>query len=470
MSDAELNKKACLAALPPVWPEELMPAIRSRTRVSGDKIVILDDDPTGTQTVHGLPVLTTWSVPTLENAISEAGPGFFILTNSRSMERRAACDLSQRIGENLKTASERAGIPVEVISRSDSTLRGHFPHEVDAVAKAMGMDMRPYLIFPFFPEGGRFTIDNIHYVAEKDRLVPAAMTPYAKDAAFGYCRSDLREWVAEKTLGRISAKSVVAISLEDIRIGGPERVGSILSRVPDRGACIVNAAAYGDVEVVAEGLLKASAQGRRFLLRTAAAFVRVRTGIEPREQQLSKTELVADTQNGGLFVVGSYVPKTTDQLRELIEKTDVRPVEIRVDRLLEKSSREHDVIRAAEEVNAELNKGRDVVLYTSRDLITGTDAETSLDIGQLVSDSLIAVVRAVRHRPGYLVAKGGITSSDVAVKGLNVRRAMVAGQILPGVPVWRLGDESRYPQMAYIVFPGNVGGDDALLAIQRKLA
>ena len=62
-----------------------------------------------------------------------------------------------------------------------------------------------------------------------------------------------------------------------------------------------------------------------------------------------------------------------------------------------------------------------------------------------------------------MVSKGGITSSVLATDALNVRRAQVLGQILPGVPVWQLGPEARYPGMPYVVFPGNVGGPDALL-------
>jgi uncharacterized protein YgbK (DUF1537 family) len=62
-----------------------------------------------------------------------------------------------------------------------------------------------------------------------------------------------------------------------------------------------------------------------------------------------------------------------------------------------------------------------------------------------------------------LIAKGGITSSDVATQALNVSRAVVMGQLLPGVPVWQLGAESRYPGLAYVVFPGNVGRSKSLL-------
>lgn len=470
MTDTILDKAQVLSSLPPEWPEDLLPHIQARVRASKQKIIILDDDPTGTQTVHGIPVLTTWSVQTLKQALLTPGPGFFILTNSRSLNRQNACALGTEIGMNLQTAAELAGIIPLVISRSDSTLRGHFPHEVDAVAKVMGDQNLPYLILPFFPEGGRLTIQDVHYVAEGDSLVPAAMTAYAKDAAFGFSHSDLKAWVAEKTAGRISAGMVTSVTLDDIRQGGPDRVGDILYGVKDRGACIVNAVSYRDVEVLVIGLLQAGERGRHFLFRTAAAFVRVMAGIKPRTAFLSRPELVTDTPIGGLFIVGSYVPKTTAQVTALLEQTDIVPIEMTVANLLDTTRTEVEIERAASQVNTHLERGRDVVLFTSRALVTATDAKTSLDIGKVVSDSVIRVVKAIRHQPRYLVAKGGITSSDVATKGLHVRQAMISGQVMPGVPVWLLGDESRYPGMSYIVFPGNVGDDTALAAIQKKLA
>lgn len=470
MTENILNKAKALSTLPKQWPEDLLPFIQARVKASGEKLVILDDDPTGTQTVHGLGVLTTWSIETLKRALQAPGPGFFILTNSRSLDRDHACALGKIIGMNLQAAAEQTGIRPLLISRSDSTLRGHFPHEVDALATVMGIAHLPYLLIPFFPEGGRLTIGDVHYVAEGEHLVPAAMTPYAKDAVFGYSQSDLKAWVAEMTAGRVSIDRVASVSLDHIRKGGPDAVRDILCAVTDFSACIVNAVSYRDLEVLVCGLLKAGERGRHFLLRTAAAFVRVRTGIKPRATFLSRSELVTNASNGGLFIVGSYVPKTTAQIADLIEQTDIIPIEINVTNLLDRTRRETEIGQAADRLNSHILQGRDVVVFTSRALVTGSDAKNSLGIGQTVSDSLIQLVKAVRHPPRYLVAKGGITSSDIATKGLQVRQAVVSGQVMPGVPVWRLGNESRYPGMSYIIFPGNVGEDTALSTIQQRLA
>jgi len=259
MTDKAVLDASYLNFLPADWPTNLLPAIQEGIRKSKKKIVILDDDPTGTQTAHDLPVLTHWSVEALCAELTGRYPAFFILTNSRSLSEPAACHLAEEIGCNLRRAMEITGVRVVPISRSDSTLRGHFPAEVDVMARSLGLEKLPYLILPFFLEGGRYTLNNIHYVLETDILVPAAQTPFAMDAAFGFAHSDLREWVEEKTRGKIRADEVVSIGLADIRHGGPARVAEILARVKPSGACIANAASYRDMEVIVTSLLELEA-------------------------------------------------------------------------------------------------------------------------------------------------------------------------------------------------------------------
>lgn len=465
-----INKDDTFKALPREWPEDLLPSIRNQIEKSRTKIVILDDDPTGTQTIHDLPVLTTWDLDSLKRELINKETAFFILTNSRGLTKDEACGMGSQIGLSLKSASKATGIHISVISRSDSTLRGHFPHEVDEMAAAMGDSDLPYLICPFFLEGGRYTLNNIHYVAEEDLLVPAAQTSYAQDATFGFSHSNLCRWIEEKTGGRIQADKVIAVSLDDIRKGGPARVAEILMMVSDKSACIVNAVSYKDIEVVVAGLLTAGANGKRFLYRTAASFVRVRAGVIPQPGFLSRKDLVSDAPAGGLFIVGSHVPKTTAQVKALLEQTDICPIEITVEKVLEEQSRHKEIEMATTKLNKALKNGRDTLIFTSRNLVVGNNPDKSLKISQIVSLSLIEIIKGLECQPRYLIAKGGITSSDVATKGLAVKRARVLGQVLPGVPVWKLGQESAYPGMSYIIFPGNVGNDDAFVAIQQKLS
>lgn len=458
-----------LDTLPPEWQENLLPRIQQELGQSTYKVVVLDDDPTGTQTVRDIPVLTTWSVAALEEELSGDFPAFFILTNSRSLTEGAACDLAREIGENLYRASQKSGVRVVVISRSDSTLRGHFPSEVDASAQALTKDQLPYLIVPFFLEGGRYTLNDIHYVKELDSLVPASMTPFAKDAAFGFANSNLKNYIEEKTGGKIKAETVISVSLQDIRVGGPDQVADIFRSVPKGSACFVNAASYRDMEVVVSALIKVENEGYEFLYRTAASFVRSRIGLDAGDGLLAGDRLVSPSDNGGLFVIGSYVPKTTSQVSALFDLTDVAAIEVQVDELLDESRRAAEIKRVVSLTNQTLGSGADAAIYTSRSLVSGSDAASSLEIGRIVSESLVEIVSSITRQPRYLVAKGGITSSDIATKALGIKRAMVIGQALPGVPAWRCGEETRYPGMTYIVFPGNVGEDDALAQIVKKI-
>lgn len=480
MSDPILDQTSTFAALPAPWPDDLLPAIRDQLPAA-PKLVVLDDDPTGTQTVYDVPVLTTWEVEALAAALEEPGPVFYILTNSRSMPEGEAVTLAAQIGEALTAAVAQTGRAITVVSRSDSTLRGHFPAEVDALAVALDMADAPMLIIPFFLEGGRYTLDDVHYVAEGDVLIPAAQTPFAQDAAFGYQHSNLRAWVAEKCTARVDAEEVTpadvaSITLDDLRQGGPDAVRAKLLALRPHQICVVNAAALRDLEVLVAALLPLEAAGHQFVYRTAASFVQIRAGLATRPL-LTPAELApapkidADEEvaAGGLVVVGSYVPKSTRQLEALLTLPGLTPIGLSVPDLLDESRRDQVIEMAQKAVDAALADGSDAVLYTSRTLITGDNPADSLAIGQQVSSGLVAVVAGLFRRPRYLIAKGGITSSDVATVALEVERAQVIGQALPGVPVWRLGAESRFPGLAYVVFPGNVGDDQALATLVAQL-
>jgi uncharacterized protein YgbK (DUF1537 family) len=461
-------KNVLLISLPDEWPEDLLPQIQREVKTSHRKVVVLDDDPTGTQTVHSIPVLTEWSVETLRAELSNELSAFYILTNSRSLPLAGAQAMNAEIGRHLLEAGRQASREFVVVSRSDSTLRGHFPGEVTALAEALEQDFDVWLIIPFFLEGGRYTINDIHYVAEGEWFVPAGETEFARDAVFGYRASNLRQWVEEKTGGRIPTQAVATISIEDIRHGGPEQVAERLAGLAQGSICVVNAASYRDMEVLVGGLLAAEARGQRFLYRTAASFVRARAGLAPHTL-LTRADFDLPASGGGLFVVGSYVPRTTSQVDALLAHPAIVSIEISVEALLDDERRQDEIERVTRQVDQALQHDQDVVAYTSRQLITGADAESNLSIGQRVSEALVTITRALSARPRYLVAKGGITASDVATQALEIRRALVSGQILPGVPVWQLGPESRYPGMPYIVFPGNVGGPEALIEIVKVL-
>ncbi|KAJ4321094.1 hypothetical protein N0V94_003041 [Neodidymelliopsis sp. IMI 364377] len=477
MADAtSILLKETLESLPPLTSTST--ELRSQTRKAIQTnsnipiLVALDDDPTGTQTCHDIHVLTTWSAPVLTAELEATAPGsgFFILTNSRALHPPAARELTIEICQNLKEAAAQAGKKIEVVLRGDSTLRGHFPLESEAVEEALGTS-DAWILAPFFLQGGRYTINDIHYVAEGDVLVPAGETPFARDATFGFKSSHMIDWVIEKSKGAISRDRVRGLSLNDIRQGGPERVSELLQDAPKGTVFFVNAAAEEDMDVVVLGILKASAQGKKFLFRSAAAFVSARLGISPIPP-ITARKLQLSSASGGLIIAGSYVPKTTTQLKALIDVAGEKltTVELSVKKLLESdASRAQELRHALGIATTALQQPRDVLIMTSRDLVTGADERDSLDIGSVVAAALVTFLEQLQVKPRYLIAKGGITSSDMATKGLKMKKATIVGQAAPGVPLWRCDEpSSKWPGLPYVVFPGNVGGEYTLAEVTEK--
>ena len=389
-----------------------------------------------------------------------------MLTNTRSLPEPEAASLVARITANLGAASKATGVEFVVISRGDSTLRGHFAAELGALEASLGGPVDGKIVIPAFFEGGRYTVGNVHYVADGDNLVPAAETEFARDRAFGYAESDLTRWIEEKTGGAVPAGSVATIGIETLRsAGGSESVRRTLLGLPRGAYLVVNAAAYPDLEVFTRGLLEAEASGKRYLFRTAASFVRVRAGLEALPL-ISAGEIAGEGSGGGL-VVGSYVGKTTAQLEALLGLPNAAGIELEVGRLAGAVGADEEVRRVAGAARTAMAAGRHAVVFADRAPTSAVGAAGDLRAGRIVSEALVAVVRAISARPRFLIAKGGVTSSDIAVRGLGMRRARVLGQASPGVPVWEMGPETRFPGMKLVVWPGNVGGQDGLRDLVR---
>ncbi|PNY23806.1 Uncharacterized protein TCAP_06250 [Tolypocladium capitatum] len=475
-----LPANATLDSLPPEYGTDVSGSVRDVVENGGmPTLVVLDDDPTGTQTCHDIDVLTVWDAETLGQEFSLDPRGFFILTNSRALPSAEARRLIAGICKNVAVAAEKAQKTFDIVLRGDSTLRGHLPEEPEAVEETLGL-FDGWVMTPFFSQGGRFTINDVHYVKEDDVLVPASQTPFAQDATFGYKNSNLRHYMMEKCGTRFRESSFLSVTLDDIRRGGPSAVAQrLLSVLPDPNrVIIVNAVADSDMHVFVAGLLEAAKGGRRYLYRTGAAFVSSRlgiTGIPPRTLEDVDVDAAAGSpHNGGLIVAGSYVPKTTAQLKVLRERRGdkLAVIELDVAELLASPEEAKSMVgAAAAEASRLMAAGRDVLVMTSRTLIRGHDGASSLRIGSKVAHALVQFVQGINVRPRYLIAKGGITSSDAATKGLAMRRARVLGQAAPGVPLWRCDEEtSRHRGVPYVVFPGNVGSESALAEVVEAWA
>jgi len=432
------------------------------------KIIVLDDDPTGSQTVHSCLLLTRWDTATLREALSDSAPLFFVLTNTRAMPAERAAALTREVCRNLRTALDElaaAGTSIApiLVSRSDSTLRGHYPVETDVIAEELGPFDAHFLVPAFF-EGGRVTRDSIHYVVTDGRPVPAHETEFARDSVFGYRHSYLPDYVEEKTGGRIRATQVERFLLADLRGDCQARLRSLTGNV----CCVVDAERQTDLDGFAEQLRRATAAGKRFLFRSGASLLTALAALPPQPTAASAMARYVRDGRPGAVLVGSHVSKTTEQLKALLAEAGVKAIEVDVERIDgEAGALLQEVLTEASGVHS---AGLTPVIYTSRTEKRFADEKQRLAFGERVSALLMDVVRGLPPTLGFLISKGGITSNDVLSEGLALRTARVLGQVLPGCSVVRCpAEHPRFPDLPVVIFPGNVGGADALATVYRRM-
>ncbi len=464
----------------PQGPPVTAAAVADLTSSARRVLVVLDDDPTGTQSVADLPVLMTWTADSMEWALRQGEPAVYVMTNSRSLGAPDARQRNHEVARAAFAAAARVGVRVDFVSRSDSTLRGHFPLEPDALAEevlaATGNPVDGVVVVPAFGEAGRVTVDSVHYAGSPlDGYTPVGETEFARDATFGYRSSDLRDWVAEKTAGRVAARDVARVSLRTLRTD-PDGAVAVLRGLRDAQPVVIDIVEENDLRLLAVALYAAEGQGSRLIYRVGPPFVRAFIGqevtppLEARDIAAIRQGGRAEHAHGGLIVVGSHVSMTTLQLDRLVDRSHPTELELDVSTILSEGAEQHvrDVARAAAEALADGN----VVIRTTRTLVRTDDADESLAIARRVSTAVVDVVRQVlkSRPPKFVVAKGGITSSDVAARGLSIERAMVRGPMLPGiVSLWDPIDGPARG-IPYIVFAGNVGGPESLADVVDKLS
>jgi len=440
------------------------------------KIIAIDDDPTGSQTVHSCLLLTRWDVKTLLNALHDASPLFFILSNTRGMDAARAADVTREICVNLKQALDQSSaqgkaINPIVVSRSDSTLRGHYPVETDIIADELG-PFDAHFMVPAFFEAGRFTRDSIHYLVVDGDPVPVHETEFARDSVFGYSTAYLPDYVEEKTAGRIRSGDVERFLLEDVKGDCRERLRKLTGNV----CCVVDCETQQDLNDFASQLREVAGEGKRFLFRSAASLLSAFAQLpEQPVKPEDMSEYVRD-QKPGVILVGSHVAKTSAQLAFLLEHADVVPVQVDVKKIAAcNESDSTEIMRIAEQIIAKVYKanalGKNVVIYTSREEVLFPTQSERLAFGERLSAFLMGLVTKLPEKIGFLISKGGITSNDVLSTGLKLKHSRVLGQVITGCSVVRCPpDHERYPDLPVVIFPGNVGDESSLADALRILS
>ncbi|WP_217903138.1 MULTISPECIES: four-carbon acid sugar kinase family protein [Nocardiaceae] len=463
-------------------------------------LVVLDDDPTGTQSVWDVPVLTSWEPSDFDwafNRIRDEGtkPAVYVLTNTRSLSPAEAAARNEEAVRNALTAVATVGgdLTLSFVSRGDSTLRGHFTLEPDVIAATVaavtGDGTDGVVVVPAFPDAGRITIGGVHYMratgTETGKLIPVGETEFANDASFGFVHSSLPEYIEEKSDGRLPAQSVIVLDLNVIRAGAAAQdplisakaIADAIEPASNSTPIVADVVTENDLRALALGLLEAERRGKKLLYRVGPPFVRARIGQEIRSALVSEDVYAGNTSAdaGGLIVVGSHVAITTRQLNALTAAHgSARVIEIDVEQLLlaGRQALDNPYVDAIVADVVDGLHGSDVIVHTCRSLVKTDDPSSSLEIARTVSAAVVAVVKRTLEAfpPRFLIAKGGITSSDVAAHGMEIRHAIVRGPMLPGiVSLWEPA-EGPGRGIPYVVFPGNVGDDLSLVDVTRKLS
>ena len=455
--------------------------VRSAREEAGDHriYVVLDDDPTGTQSVSDLPILTRWEVEDFIWAFESGKTAVYVMTNSRSLSPADAEKVNREVVSSALAAAKECQAELAFVSRSDSTLRGHFPLEpqtiMDEMEKTGTAPADAIILVPAFGDAGRITVNGIHYAgSEQEGFIPVGETEFAKDATFGYHESSLPSWVAEKTAGKVKAEEVEILKLQDLR-ENLANVSQQLEQAQNGQVLVADTVTEEDLRQLALALIKAEAKGKNFVYRVGPPFVRARIGQEVHppltREEIATARGERELAAGGLIVVGSHVELTTRQLNRLREEEKPTELEIEVQQIIDPERRDKHLKDVTDQAISAIKDGN-VIVRTSRKLVTGVDGDASLEISRQVSAAVVKVTKEILKAapPRFVVAKGGITSSDTASKGLEIRRAMVIGPMLEGIVSLWTASSGPATGIPYVVFVGNVGNEESLTQVVRKLS
>ena len=436
------------------------------------KIIVLDDDPTGSQTVHSCPLLLRWDGASLAAGLEHPSPLLFLLANTRALAPAAAAERVREICRALAAALPAAGLERWwLVSRGDSTLRGHFPLEVDVISAELG-PFAATLLVPAFLEGGRTTVGGVHLLQGQ----PVHETPFGRDGLFGYSTSYLPTWVEEKSGGRIPASEVQGLEAAKLSRAcgdGGQELAQWLAGLAAQPLVAVDAEQPQQLAALAR-VVRASP--RPVLAQSAASWIRALAALPP--QPLAGADLVALRRRGrdreplrGLVLVGSHVPLADAQLASLLAEPLCTGLELPVARLAQLleaplpsallACLERDWLLELGEI---LAGGRTPVLYSSRGEFPCASVAARRRLGDGLAALMGRLVGALAPQLAYLISKGGTTTHALLADGLGLAAVELQGQLLPGLSLVLTPAE-----LPVLTFPGNLGDPGTLRQAWRLM-
>ena len=437
------------------------------------KVVVIDDDPTGSQTVHSCPLLLEWDQETLRQGLRHPSPLLFLLADTRALTPEAAAARNREIVRHLDAALAAEGLgrgDVLLVSRGDSTLRGHGVLEPATLHEAFGPFDATFHI-PAFLEGGRTTRNGVHLLNGE----PVHTTAFAKDRIFGFSTSDLANWLEEKSGGLIRSAEVQRIDVRKLDAAGGAGLPGLIDRLRSlkgNAPVVVDAERQDQLNALAAAV-RALRSEKRFLFRSAASLVKALA--DPGPPPLDAVGLAAlRRHNGdgallpGLVVVGSYVPLADQQLERLLQDPGCHGLELpvrRIARVLEGGT--PDLLLAdlerewLQQLREMLAGDATPVLYSSRGELGFASLPQRRHFSLQLAQVMARLAAALAPDLGYLISKGGTTTQTLLSKGLGLTAVQLEGQLLPGLSLVR-PSEGRNAGLPILTFPGNLGSADTL--------
>ncbi|MFB7250171.1 four-carbon acid sugar kinase family protein [Microbacterium sp. NPDC056234] len=410
------------------------------------KTVVLDDDPTGTQSASGVTVLLEYDADLIREALEHAD-SVYVQTNSRAIDEASAVALVSDVRDAARQAAADLGEQVQFVLRGDSTLRGHVFAET-----AQFLDDDAVIVFsPAFPDGGRTTVDGVHLVRADGVDVPAHGTEYAEDPVFPFASGVLAEYVAEK-----SGRAAVGIDVEALRSGS---AGEVIAMAPAGSVVLPDAVTNDDIRLIAQAIASARRAGRSVVVRSAAPLAAALADVQ--SDGLLRHPLVS-APVPTLLACGSHTAGATAQLDAVTAVHGPAIVIPTQDAFTDPVAAGN---AAAEQARGRLRDGGLAIVTTERHR---RPEHNTLRHGELVMRALTVAVRELVPEVEAVIAKGGITSAELARTGVGAVRAQVRGQVLPGISVWDLVSAEGAEKL-YVVVPGNVGEADALTEVLAAL-
>ncbi len=441
------------------------------------KIIVFDDDPTGSQTVHGCPLLLRWDKETLIKGLNNSSPLLFLLTNSRSLSPEMAEIRIREICKILKELISDLGLKNKdflFVSRGDSTLRGHGVLEPEVINQELGPFNATFHIPAFF-EGARITIDGIHLLNN----IPVHKTIFAKDKIFGYSTSNLALWLEEKSNSKIKAGNITSISLEDLNNAhrhekDMKNFVNLLSNLKDNRIVTVDATSKIHLDTFVKAIKELS-DSKRFLFRSAASLINSLAEISTESNKIKDlSSLIIKESSGknkpGLILVGSHVKLADQQLEVILNQKSCIGIEIDLNEIMpifEKDKSEKFLIEFENKLLSEmiyiLNANKTLVLYTTRGELSFQSNINRIEFGIFLAELMARLAGRCSNKLGYIISKGGITTNTLLSEGLKLSLVNLKGQVLPGLSV--VCPEEVSIALPIITFPGNLGNKDTLLDV-----